>query len=104
MSHVQSDPTPDLHPDTLGAIAALMLAQGQDCFCQKAMQGDHDNDNIIKNYFVKFLIIFFPFTAKLFNFNFHPLEVVSRCCNPHLQVAENYSDFTKWRSTIFKSC
>ena len=57
MSHVQSDPTPDLHPDTLGAIAALMLAQGQDCFCQKAMQGD--NDNIIQINFVNFLIIVF---------------------------------------------
>ena len=33
-----------------------------------------------------------PFTAKLFNLNFHPLEAVS----PQLQVVENYSDLTKW--------
>ena len=43
-------------------------------------------------------------TAKLFNLNFHPLEVVSRWRDPQLQVSENYSDLTKWRSTVFKSC
>ncbi len=39
LSHVQNDPTPDMHPDTLGALGALMLAQAQDCFCRKAMNG-----------------------------------------------------------------
>ena len=43
-------------------------------------------------------------TAKLFNLNFHPPEVVSRWCDPQLQVSENYSYLTKWRSTLFKSC
>ena len=41
-------------------------------------------------------------TAKLFNLNFHPLEVVSRWRDPQLQVGENYSDLTKSRSTVFK--
>ena len=45
-----------------------------------------------------------PLTAKLFNLNFHSLEVVSRRRDPQLQVSENYSDLTKWRSTLFKSC
>ena len=36
---------------------------------------------------------FNPITATLFNLNFHPLE-----------VSENYSYLTKWRSTLFKSC
>ena len=45
-----------------------------------------------------------PLTAKLFNLNFHPLEVVSRWRDPQLQVRENYSCLTKWRSTLFKSC
>ena len=45
-----------------------------------------------------------PLTAKLFNLNFHPLEVVSRWRDPQLQVSENYSDLTKWRSTVFKYC
>ena len=45
-----------------------------------------------------------PLTAKLFNSNFHPLEVVSRWRDPQLQVSENYSDSTKLRSTLFKSC
>ena len=45
-----------------------------------------------------------PLTAKLFNLNFHPLEVVSRWRDPQLQVGENYSDLTKWRSTFFKYC
>ena len=33
-------------------------------------------------------------TAKLFNWNFYPLEVVSRWRGPQLQVSENYSDLT----------
>ena len=38
---------------------------------------------------------FYLLTAKLFNLNFHPLEVVSRWRDPQLQVSENYSDLTK---------
>ena len=45
-----------------------------------------------------------PLAAKFFNWNFHQLEVVSRWRDPQLQVSENYSDLTKWRSTNFKSC
>ena len=45
-----------------------------------------------------------PLTAKLKNRNFHPLEVVSRWRDPQLQVCENNSDLTKWRSTVFKYC
>ena len=45
-----------------------------------------------------------PLTAKLFNLDFHPLEVVSRWRDPQLQVSENYSDLTKWGPTVFKSC
>ena len=44
-----------------------------------------------------------PLTAKLFNLNFHPLEVLSRLRDPQLQVSENYSELTKWRLTLFKS-
>ena len=47
---------------------------------------------------------FNPLTAKLFNLNFHPLEVVSHWRDPQIQVSENYSDLTKWRSTLFKYC
>ena len=43
-----------------------------------------------------------PLTAKLFNLNFHLLEVVDR--DPQLQASKNYSDLTKWRATRFKSC
>ena len=42
-------------------------------------------------------ISFNPLAAKLFNLNFHPLEIVSRWRDPQLQVSENYSDLTKWR-------
>ena len=45
-----------------------------------------------------------PLTAKLFNLIFHSLEVVSRWRDPQLQVSENYSDLTKWRSTVIKYC
>ena len=43
-----------------------------------------------------------PLTAKLFNLNFHPLELVSRWHDPQLQVSENFSDFAKYRATLFK--
>ncbi|XP_067685634.1 programmed cell death 6-interacting protein-like isoform X2 [Haliotis asinina] len=36
LSHVQQDPTPDLNPDTLGALSALMLAQAQEAIYRKA--------------------------------------------------------------------
>ena len=49
-------------------------------------------------------VLWVPITTKLFYLNFHPLEVVSRWRDPQLQVSENYSDLTKWRSTNFKSC
>ena len=43
-------------------------------------------------------------TTKLFNLNFHPLEVVSGWRDPQLQVSGNYSDLTKWTTTLFKFC
>ena len=36
LSHVQQDPTPDLSPDTLNALASLMVAQGQEAIYRKA--------------------------------------------------------------------
>lgn len=36
MSSIQQDPTPDIQPDTLGALAALMIAQAQESFFFKA--------------------------------------------------------------------
>lgn len=36
---VQQDPTPDLNPDTLGALASLMLAQAQEIIVHKAIHG-----------------------------------------------------------------
>ena len=37
----------------------------------------------------KILICINPLTAKLFNWNFYPLEVASRWRDPQLQVSEN---------------
>jgi programmed cell death 6-interacting protein len=42
MLAVQQDPTPDLNPETLGALSALMLAQAQEVFVQKAIHGEKD--------------------------------------------------------------
>ena len=53
---------------------------------------------------IKIFQSFNPFIAKLFNWNFHPLKVVFCWRDPQLQVSENWSDLTKWRSTLFKSC
>ncbi|CAH1107337.1 unnamed protein product, partial [Psylliodes chrysocephalus] len=46
MLAIQQDPTPDLNPDTLGALSQLMLAQAQQIFVHKAI---HDNmkDSIV---------------------------------------------------------
>ena len=49
-----------------------------------------------------FPVHFNPLTAKWFNWNFHPLEVVSRWRDPQLQVSENYSDLMKW-SQLFSN-
>ena len=43
-------------------------------------------------------------TAILFNLNFHSLEVVDRVSETQLQVGENYSYLTKWKSSVFKYC
>lgn len=39
MLSIQQDPTPDLNPDTLGALSNLMLAQAQEIFVHKAIHG-----------------------------------------------------------------
>ena len=43
-----------------------------------------------------------PLAAKLLNWNFQSLEVVSRWRDPQLQVTENYSDFTKMEVNCFQ--
>ena len=64
------------------------------------------SQKVVTNYFLSepllplVLQINNPLTAKLFNMNFPPLEVVSRLRDPQLQVSENYSDLTNWRSTL----
>ena len=40
MLAIQQEPTPDMSPDTLGALSALMLAQAQEIFVYKAI---HDS-------------------------------------------------------------
>jgi BRO1-like domain len=47
VSAIQQDPTPDLKPETLGALSALMLAQAQEIFVQKAIQGMQPVKSII---------------------------------------------------------
>ena len=42
-----------------------------------------------------------PLTAKLFIWNFHPLEVVSRWRDPQLQVGENYLQFVDSEAKYF---
>ena len=49
-------------------------------------------DLLMIQFFLMFL--FNPLPAKLFNLNFHPLEVVLRWRDPQLQVSDNYSDLT----------
>ncbi|KAL6268421.1 hypothetical protein P5V15_001557 [Pogonomyrmex californicus] len=46
MMAIQQEPTPDISPETLGALSALMLAQGQEIFVHKAIH-DSMKDGII---------------------------------------------------------
>ncbi|PSN46080.1 Programmed cell death 6-interacting protein [Blattella germanica] len=46
MLAIQQDPTPDLNPETLGALSSLMLAQAQEIFVQKAIH-DRMKDAVI---------------------------------------------------------
>lgn len=55
VSTIQQDPTPDLKPETLGALSALMLAQAQEIFVQKAIQGKNSLSN---STFIFIVIIF----------------------------------------------
>ena len=46
MLAIQQEPTPDMSPDTLAALSALMLAQAQEIFVHKAIY-DQMKDEII---------------------------------------------------------
>lgn len=41
MSSIQQDPTPDLQPETLGALASVMIAQAQESLFYKATHGKY---------------------------------------------------------------
>lgn len=49
---IQQDPTPDLNPDTLGALSALMLAQAQEIFVHKAIHGIYVYFRFIKLFLI----------------------------------------------------
>lgn len=46
LSHVQQEPTPDLSPDTLNALSALMVAQAQEAIYRKAAAGKDIEGNL----------------------------------------------------------
>lgn len=46
MMAIQQEPTPDISPETLGALSALMLAQAQEIFLHKVIH-DSMKDGII---------------------------------------------------------
>lgn len=46
MLAIQQEPTPDMSPDTLGALSSLMLAQAQEIFVHKAIH-DQMKDEVI---------------------------------------------------------
>lgn len=48
MIAILQEPTPDISPETLGALSALMLAQGQEMFVYKAIHDSMRNDIIAK--------------------------------------------------------
>lgn len=46
MMAIQQEPTPDISPETLGALSTLMLAQAQEIFVHKAIH-DSMKDGIV---------------------------------------------------------
>lgn len=46
MMAIQQEPTPDISPETLGALSSLMLAQAQEIFVHKAIH-DSMKDGIV---------------------------------------------------------
>lgn len=46
MMAIQQEPTPDISPETLGALSALMLAQAQEIFVHKAIH-DSMKDGVV---------------------------------------------------------
>lgn len=46
MMAIQQEPTPDISPETLGALCALMLAQAQEIFVHKAIH-DSMKDGVV---------------------------------------------------------
>ena len=67
------------------------------CFRDQAL-----NRNLVRIWYAQMEIIN-PSTAKLHNLFFHPLEVVSRCRDPQLQVGENCSYLLNFWPSICKS-
>lgn len=55
MLSIQQDPTPDLNPDTLGALSQLMLAQAQEMFVHKAI---HGKKTLLKRDFIKYICLY----------------------------------------------
>ena len=51
---------------------------------------------------VNISLSFNSLTAKLLNYNFHSLEIVSRWRDSQLQVSENNLNWTQLRSTMLK--
>ena len=99
--------TIDTNADDLYHVMYITLLQGK----MYSPKGSHfiillrADGPTLKQHWVNGLCrIINPLATNLFNWNFHPLEVVSRWRDPQLQVSENYSDLTKWRSTNFKFC
>ena len=77
LSNIRQEPTPDLQPDTLNTLSALMLAQAQDCFCRKAMAGRLAHKILVHKSGTK-------------RFKMHYVMVVTLCRSVTLLVKKSY--------------
>ena len=87
--------SPGNHGADKGPLSTDVIVYTVNVFTLKKLFFANSIKLIVSRFYCREIYPINPLTAKLFNLNFHSLEVVSRWRDPQLQVSENYSDLAK---------